>query len=160
MAVFRYRLETLLDQKREAKAEAERVLAARRADEEKAQSQLSEMEAATRRAATLKDNARNRPFGDEESMDDILAHRADVEIYSLRLEEAKDAVLSQRIYIEELAELTQAATAAAAEASRECEVLLKHRAKAEARFRAELERKESLEQEEIAAAMFETRRRA
>ncbi len=159
MAVFRYRLEALLDQKHEAKEAAQRKLAACRAEEGAAQAQLEEMEAKVREAAELKTKARDQEFEDEVSMADVAARRVDFAIYSRRLEEARDAVLSQRIHIEELAELTEAASAALAEASREYEVLLKHRAKAEAEFRAEADRKETLDQEEIAAAMFESRRR-
>ena len=54
MAVFRYRLEALLDQKHEAKEAAQRKLAACRAEEGAAQAQLEEMEAKVREAAELK----------------------------------------------------------------------------------------------------------
>jgi flagellar biosynthesis chaperone FliJ len=159
MAAFRYRLETLLEQKHEAKEAAQRKLAACRAEERAAQSQLEELEAQVRQASELKNQARDHAFEGEVSMDDVMARRTDVAIYSRRLEEARDAVLSQRIHLEELAEITASASAALTEASREHEVLAKHRAKAEAAFRAEAERKENLDQEEIAAAMFEARRR-
>ncbi len=160
MATFRYRLEALLDQKCEAKEAAQRKLAACRAEETAAQAQLEEMEARSREASDRKNAARNHEFEGEVSMDEVAARRTDFAIYSRRLEDARDAVLSQRIHLEELAELTETASAALTEASREYEVLLKHRAKAEAEFRAEADRKETLEQEDIAAAMFESRRRA
>ncbi len=160
MPPFRYRLEALLDQKREAKTAAEQALAARRAEERQARAHLVELEAAVSTAAERKRAARDTAFVDNDTIEDILARRNDVTIYALRLEEAKDAVQSQRMFLEELAEQTEAALAAVAEASRELEVLLKHRGKAEARFLSEADRKETLEQEEIAAAMFENRRRA
>ena len=160
MPPFRYRLEALLDQKRKAKTAAEQALAVRRAEERQARAHLAELEAAVSTAAERKRAARDTAFVDNDLIEDILARRNDVTIYALRLEEAKDAVQSQRMFLEELAEQTEAALAAVSEASRELEVLLKHRAKAEARFVSEADRKETLEQEEIAAAMFENRRRA
>ena len=160
MPPFRYRLEALLDQKREAKTAAETALAARRAEERQARVRLAELETFATAAAERKRLARETAFVDNDLIEDILARRNDVTIYARRLEEAKDDVMSQRLFLEELAELTEAALAAVAEASREVEVLLKHRGKAEARFLVEADRKETLEQEEIAAAMFENRRRA
>ncbi len=160
MPLFRYRLEALLDQKRQAKTAAEQALAARRAEEREARAHLAELEAAVTAAAERKRLARETSFVDGDTMEEILARRNDVSIYARRLEEAKDGVMSQRLFLEELAEQTEAALAVVAEASRELEVLLKHRAKAETRFLAEADRKETLEQEEIAAAMFENRRRS
>ena len=160
MPLFRYRLEALLDQKRATKTAAEQALAARRAEQRQAHVRLVELEAAVTSAAERKRAARDTSFVDNDTIEAILARRNDVTIFAHRLEEAKDAVQSQRMFLEELAEQTEAALAAVSEASRELEVLLKHRAKAEARFVSEADRKETLEQEEIAAAMFENRRRS
>ena len=162
MPLFRYRLEALLDQKREAKTAAETALAARRAEERqaRARARLVELEAAATAAAERKRLARETSYVNNDTIENILARRNDVTIYARLLDDAKGGVMSQRLFIEELAELTEAALAAVSEASRELEVLLKHRGKAEARFLAEADRKETLEQEEIAAAMFENRRRS
>ena len=160
MPLFRYRLEALLDQKREAKTAAETALAARRAEERQARARLVELEAAATAAAERKRLARETSYVNNDTIENILARRNDVTIYARLLDDAKGGVMSQRLFIEELAELTEAALAAVSEASRELEVLLKHRGKAEARFLAEADRKETLEQEEIAAAMFENRRRS
>jgi flagellar biosynthesis chaperone FliJ len=159
MATFRYRLEALLEQKREGKEVAQRKLAACRAEEMAAQARLEELEARSREASEQKNRARNHEFEGEVSIEEVAARRADFAIYSQRLEDARDAALSQRIHLEELVEVTEAASATLTEAAREYEVLLKHRAKAEAEFRAEADRKETLEQEDVAAAMFESRRR-
>jgi flagellar biosynthesis chaperone FliJ len=83
----------------------------------------------------------------------------DVQIFHRRLQDAKDAVLTQRIDLEEKQDAVQQAATAVADATREVEVLRKHREKSERRFLAELERKETNEQDEIASAMYETRRR-
>lgn len=160
MATFTYRLEALLTQKREAKEAAERTLAARRTEEREARARLVELEAAAKAAAERKRVARETSFVDVDLMEDILARRKDIEIFHRRWEEAKDAVFSQRMYVEELAEATAAAVDAVTNAARELEVLVKHRAKAAARFAAEQDRKETLEQEEIASGMFENQRRS
>jgi len=159
MANFTYRLETLLAQKRESKTAAERALAACRAEEREARTRLAELEAEAAAAAERKRIARETAFVDGDSIENILARRNDVEIFHRRWDEAKGAVFSQQVFIEELAEATATALAALTEASREVEVLVKHRAKAAARFAAEQDRKETLEQEEIASGMFENRRR-
>ncbi len=160
MANFTYRLETLLAQKRDAKSAAERLLATRRAEERDARTRLAELESEAAAAAERKRAARESAFVDGDLIEDILARKNDVEIFHRRWEDAKGAVFSQRMYVEELAEATAAAVEALTEAAREMEVLVKHRAKAEARFTAEQDRKETLEQEEIASGMFENRRRA
>jgi hypothetical protein len=159
MASFRYRLETLLEQKQEAKAAAEQALALRRAEERRAAAELERLQGHVNAAAERKRLAREGAFVDGDTIENILARRGDIAIYTRQLDEAKDEVLSHRLYMEELAEMREAAEAVVAEAAREVEVLLKHRGKAEARFLSEAERKENLELEEIAASMFEARRR-
>jgi len=160
MANFVYRLETLLTQKRDAKAAAERALAACRAEEREARARLVELEAESARALDRKRIARETAFVDGDPIEDILARRNDVEIFHRRWEDAKGAVFSQQLFVEELAEATANAVAALTEVSREVEVLVKHRAKAAGRFAAEQDRKETLEQEEIASGMFQNRRRS
>ena len=67
--------------------------------------------------------------------------------------------MAQRIDIEERKEQLDNATSALASATREVEVLNKHRSRAERRWMAEAERKEAIEQDEIASAIYQTRRR-
>jgi hypothetical protein len=84
----------------------------------------------------------------------------DLSLLGRKIEDAKDEVMSLRLEIEERQEQVTLAIGEVATATRELEALKKHRAKSERRFLAELERKEAAAQDEIAATLHETRRRA
>lgn len=158
MAVFRYRLATLLEQKAERKKECEKVLAERRAERRRAGEELARLEQA-QRALEQEVRAKRAAPAAAGSGDDWQARADDIEVYRQKVDDAKGAVFSQELHISELEQRVAEAAAALQDASREEETLEKHRAKSEAEWRAEQERKEALEQEEIAAAMFEQRRR-
>lgn len=159
MPVFRYRLQTLLDQKLEHKQEAERVLAQRRKELREAEERLAglrtrqeELEAgrAARRASLLPGTS---------SGEEIRRRRDDLSLAARRVEDIKDEVMAQRIQIEDRKEQVETAASALAAVAREAEVLTKHRSRGERRWNAEVERKEAIEQDEIASALHQARRR-
>lgn len=160
MAEFRYRLQPLLEQKTEAREKAEHELAARRAALREAQEQLDRLTSAVAALSEERAAARRSLVGDGGSMGVEVNRRVDdVAILGRRLEAARDEVFAQRLTIEEREEEVVRAKQAVTEATREEEVLKKHKEKSRKRWSAELERKEEAEQEEIASAMYETRRR-
>jgi len=156
---FQYRLQVLLDQKVERMQECERALADRRAEFRAAQQELDRLLQQQSTVEQQKTRAREAMYEGECDGDQLQRLALDVKIFHRRLQDAKDAVLTQRIDLEEKQEAVQQAAAAVADATRDVEVLRKHREKSERRFLAELERKETNEQDEIASAMYETRRR-
>ena len=159
METFRYRLQTLLDRKAGLKQDAERALAAcrdvlanaeRRLAAGRERQQALEQDRAARGGALLVGEA-----GGEE----VRRRVEDLVVIGRRIEEAKDEVMSLRLHIEECREQVDQAAAALAVAARELEVLNKHRDKAERRFRAAEERKDSAAQDEIASALYKAGRR-
>ena len=159
MPVFHYRLATLLDQREGHKQECERTLAERKVERRRAQEELT---AFTQRQRSLEEATRDkRKAAPVDATGDAWQDRAsDIALLQQRVEAAKDDVFSQQLRIEELEQRVAEAVEALRLATREVETLLKHRAEAERKFREAGERKEALEQEEIAAAMYEKRRRA
>jgi flagellar export protein FliJ len=158
METFRYRLQTLLDRKAELKEEAERALAAARQKLREAEARLAA--AREREQALDADRATRRPvlLTGESRGNEVRRRVSDLAMVGRRLEEARDEVMSLRLQIEESKEQVDRACAALAEAARELEVLNKHRAKGESRFRAEQERKDAAAQDEVASALFARRR--
>ena len=92
--------------------------------------------------------------------EEVQARVADIAILGLDIDDAKDAVFTQKMQLEDLDKRVGEAAAEVQLAARQLETLRKHRARCERQFRAEAERKETIEQEEIAAVMYENRRRA
>lgn len=159
MPEFHYRLATLLDQKDAHQQECEKRLAECRADVRRAEAGLVDL---MRRQEEHEDAAgrlRTAPLAGETDGEAWQARATDIAIRQQRVEDAKDEVFSQRLRIEDLRQRVTEAAAACQQAAQEAETLRKHREKSERQFRAGLDRKEALEQEEIAAAMFENRRR-
>lgn len=159
MGIFRYRLQPLLDQKAAKKEDAEQHLATCRKKLREAQEQLAERMARQKEMEAQRLERRRALLADEAAGADVQHRVNDVALMARRIEDMKDEVMSLRLHIEECKEKVEMAVAALAEAVREVEVLKKHRAKGEQRFRAEVERKDAIAQDEIASAMFETRRR-
>jgi flagellar biosynthesis chaperone FliJ len=158
VAEFRYRLQVLLDQKVRDKEKAQQVLT-------NARQQLLVAEAELRACQNAMLAADERLSGAQEqiaspdvirgSKVELLRVRRD---YILRLKDerdrASDATAAQEVAVDEVEERLAAARAQLASASRDVEVLEKHRARLERRFNEELMRKEALEQEEMANVIF------
>lgn len=159
MPDFHYRLATLLDQKDAHQQECEKRLAECRGEVRRAEAALVELMRRQEGHEEAARRIRTSPLPDQASGEDWQARATDVAVHQQRVEDAKDEVFSQRLRLEDLRQGVTEAAAAWQQAAREVETLRKHREKSERHFRAGLERKEALEQEEIAAAMYENRRR-
>ncbi len=164
MALFKYRLQPLLDQKEERKkdaaeklAESRRQLAAeqQRLEELKLQVEQLKQKREALRGAMLTGAPGSLLTGAE------VRQRVDhVHTVGGELESAKDAVFSQGIAIEEAEDRVNEAQQHLVDASREVDILTKHRDKSERRFLREIEIKEELEQDETGTTMFLNRRRS
>ena len=159
MPAFPYRLQPLLDQKLERKQEAERAQVERRKELRESEARLAELQSRQGELETERTACRTSLLSGESTGEEIRRRRDDLSLATRRVEDIKDDVMAQRIEIEERVEVLENATAALAAATREVEVLNKHRSRSERRWLAERERKEAIEQDEIAAALFQTRRR-
>jgi flagellar export protein FliJ len=162
MAEFRYRLQPLLDKKIALKDEAQRALAERIKQQKAAEEQLKQLE---QREADLakehQDLRRGILSGGPQAMLDpheIESRSRYLEVHETELEAARDAVFSQKIALEDAVDAVGAARTHLGEASREVEVLNKHREKSRARFMKEAERKEAIEQDEIGAMLHGARK--
>jgi flagellar biosynthesis chaperone FliJ len=159
MPAFQYRLQPLLDQKLERKQEAERAQVERRKELRESEARLAALQSRQGELEAVRTACRTGLLAGESTGEEIRRRRDDLSLAARRVEDIKDEVMAQRIEIEERVELLENATAALAAATREVEVLNKHRSRSERRWLAEVERKEAIEQDEIAAAIFQTRRR-
>jgi len=163
MSAFRYRLEPLLEQKQEARKEAERAAIER---ERELQAETDRLEALERRERELTERRSQmrreilgKPGGE------VVARQAEERAAYIRaigedIEAARNDVFSQRLAIEECEERLNEARRAAEDARREVEVLNKHRARQEQRFLREAQAKEELELDEIGNALYMTRRQS
>lgn len=159
MPQFHYRLQTLLHQKVEHKQEAERLQLQRRKELRQSEQALAALLARQEELETARAACRAGLFCGESSGEEMRRRRDDVALAARRVEDVKDEVMAQRIAIEERNEQLDAATSALASATRELEVLNKHRSRSERRWMAEAERKEAIEQDDIASALHQTQRR-
>ena len=158
METFRYRLQTLLEHKAARKQEAERALATARAELRAAETRLEDARARQRALEEELALRRNALLTVETAGEKLARRVGDLQLLGRRIDDAKDAVMSLRLEIEERRERVEQAAAALAEAARQVEVLSKHRAKGERRFRLEQERSEAAVQDELASARFARRR--
>jgi flagellar biosynthesis chaperone FliJ len=157
MAQFRYRLQTLLDQKIRMKEEAERALTAAQRDLRTAKEELEEcvrleQESAARvRCARMEmvSSAAGGSSGEEMHWRRDYVGRLDDEHKN-----ASDATRTQELSVSEAEELLSAARDTVASRSRDVEVLEKHKARLERRFNDEVARKEAGDQEEMATVIF------
>ncbi|MEZ5356669.1 MAG: hypothetical protein R2762_28870 [Bryobacteraceae bacterium] len=155
---FSYRLQTLLDRKAEEQEQAERALASAQGELRVQRERLEAERRNQEEIAARRDAFRRQPPATVTA--EAMRYRADyLRGLDYDLDQAKDAVYAQRYAVEEAEEKLEQARATLAEATRQAEVLRKHRDKAESRWKREAERKEELEQEEIGSVMFEMRRR-
>ena len=162
---FIYRLQLLLNQKEEAKKEAEREL---RRQEEQLLAQLKVLE-------SLQCKEKELLASRQQHRRDLLAKsdgeaplsaqevqlRSDyIKDLGFQIEQVRNSILSQRVVIEERESMVKRASENLKEAKREVEVLAKHRSKQEQRFLREQQAKEELALDEIGNVLYTTRRRA
>ncbi len=162
MAQFIYRLQLLLEQREERRKEAERELLR----------QEKELEAQSAALQTLQQKveqlvARRRQLQREVtktgdagvlSAKDIQQRFEETQVVGLLIDDAKNDVLAQRSLIEQCEARVQEAKKNLQEATREVEVLQKHRAKQEERFQREQQAQEELVLDEIGNVLHTTRR--
>jgi hypothetical protein len=160
VAVFTFRLQTLLDQKVDMEAKARVAAAEKRRILEEQQSihlQLAEREeriqqAIVRTREELLLNTGNNLGADVQRKNDYFA--------ALRqdLSAAHEQTLIQQFAVEEAQMNLDNAQAYALECFREAEKLNRYRTKLEKRFFAEAAKKEASEQDELGTAMYLSRR--
>jgi flagellar biosynthesis chaperone FliJ len=158
-AQFQYRLQVLLDRKAREQEEAERALGAAHAGLRLQRERLEQEKRIQEEIALRRDTARRPAAGGTISSQSMGCHADYLRGLEFDLNQAKDAVYAQVYAVEEAEEKVEQARAALAEATRQADVLRKHREKAESRWRRAQERMEALEQEEIGAVLHEARRR-
>ncbi len=163
MAQFIYRLRLLLEQKEEARNEADRQLARR---EQELAKQVEHLESLQRREKELVEKRERlrrellaKPEGEEALTARAVLERSEfVKVLGVQIEEARNDVASQRSVIEQCELRVREAKRCVEEAKREVEVLTKHRAKQQERFLREERAKEELELDEIGNVLYATRR--
>ena len=162
MTAFVYRLQLLLEQKEEAKKEAERELARQ---EEELQTQLGVLEELKQRerelAAKREKLLRNLLVPDLEqplSARQVQGRSEYIRVVGIQIEEANGDVLVQQTMVETCESQVEVAKERVEESRREVEVLTKHRSRQEERFLREERAKEDLALDEIGNVLYTNRR--
>jgi flagellar FliJ protein len=162
MAVFKYRLQPLLDQKLRVQEDAEEALAQRKKELREAEAHLEELKRREQELIAKRENLRRGVLDTGEAATltvDAVKKRVEyVKALGLDIDAARDDVFSQKMVIDECNEKVGAAQKHLLECQREVEILTKYRDKLEQRFRREQEQKEALELDEIGNVMYMTRR--
>lgn len=161
MATFHYRLEVLLEQKLKLLEEAQRNLGEKMAKLREERQRLEDLQRLAEEAKQRMEAARAARFQTDGALSAEALQRRCEEARWLEKEAgwAKDNVLGQRIAIEDAEDDVEKARAELVEANRQVEVLKTHRAKQEARFRAEQARIENIAMDDVGSAQFLQRRR-
>lgn len=163
-ANFVYRLQLLLEQKEEAKKEAERELARRQQELEKQEGILAELRKREQELIEKRRSRRNELLKSDGN-DPLQAHqvqaRSDyIKVLGEEIEAAGKKILHQQDVIRKAQQHVEDGKQKVNEARREVEVLTKHRKKQEERFLREAAAKEELELDEIGNVLFATRQRS
>ncbi len=164
MAQFKYRLQLLLEQKEDAKKEAERQLARLQHELEMQVAALQALQQREKELVEKRARLRRELMAKPGEQAALMAHevleRSEfVKVVGSQIAEVRNDVLLQRAVIETCELKVQEAKKSVEEAKREVEVLTKHRAKQEERFVREQLAKEDLELDEIGNVLYTTRRR-
>ena len=164
MAQFTYRLQLLLEQKEEAKKNAERELKRR---EQELEAQISELERRRRveqelieKRKQLRRALMSKP-GESGTLTarEVFDRSEYIKVVGLEIEAARAGIVAQEAVVQRCERQVQEARARVEEARREAEVLTKHRKKQEERFLREAQAKEDLELDEIGNVLYSTRQR-
>jgi flagellar biosynthesis chaperone FliJ len=161
MGVFRFRLQILLDQKLEAKKQAEEDLAERQAELASEQAALADLQRRAENLAQKHQDARQElAHMNSTCGQDLLNYSAHVDSLGEDVELARDAVFAHELFLDDFEDRVEGARAQLAERSREAEILTKYRDKLERRFQRQVEQKDDLEQDEIGNMLYLSRRHA
>jgi flagellar biosynthesis chaperone FliJ len=159
MAGFQFHLQALLDQRTEAKQQAEKVLAEHETELAAERQTLKELEDEAHRAAERYQRKRAERLATGVQGGSIFTRHSDFLVgLKLDVQEAQSGVLAQQVFVEQASEAVQQARAALEERRHEAEILEKYRQKAEKRFLQEAAYREELEQDEIGNVMHLNRR--
>ena len=155
MPSLKYRLQPLLDYKTHLKEQAEKALAQKQKQLRLAGEKLEELRS-SQQALTMKKQMLRRNLLPAQAITGVEIRRRceHLQSVSLELEAAKDAVFAQQLFIEDCTEQVEQAQRHLAKCSRDVEILNKHREKLEQRFQREMERKETLELDEIGNMLY------
>jgi len=156
---FVFRLQALLDQRIDLRKQAEDDLKARERELAAENSTLRELEQSVETAVAL--YRRRRAERSRSGMTlgvPILIQNDSLIGLEMDVQEARSAVLSQQILVDQALELVREANAVLASRRLDEEVLEKYRQKAKTRFEQEESYKEELEQDEIGSVIYLSRR--
>jgi len=164
MAGFVYRLQLLLEQKEEARKEAEREVTRRH---ERYQAEVQILEERCRQKVELvqrREQMRRNLFvtsGGAAGLSAVEIQRRTeyIKAVEVQIEDADQNIAAQRLIVEQRKAEVEEAKQLASEARRETEVLLKHRERQKERFLREEQAKEELALDEIGNVLYTTRRR-
>ena len=157
MAQFRYRLQTLLGQKIQAKEDAQHALGVAQRELRASRDELEECRRVQEARAQNLRNARAERMSPRigGSSGEMMRLRRDhIGRLQDECDEASDATRAQELSVSEAEERLAAARATLATRSADVEVLEKHRSRLESRHNQEFARKEAIDQEEIANMTF------
>jgi flagellar biosynthesis chaperone FliJ len=162
MAPFQYRLQPLLDLKLERRKRLETELVERQlqlAAEHRVLAELGQNQEAL--AARLVQALRSRlAAGQSPNGYTLGLHTEYLRGLGGEVEAASGAVSAQQLRVREFQDRVTEARCLLAESAREVEVLTRHRERLEKRFLRTVERKESMEQDEMGSIMTIRKRRA
>ena len=163
-ANFVYRLQLLLEQKEEAKKEAERELARRQQELEKQEGILAELRRQEQELIEKRRNRRNellKPDGNDPLQAYQVQGRSDyIKVLGEEIEAAGKKIISQQDVIRQAEQQVEDGKQKLNDSRREVEILTKHRKKQEERFLREAAAKEELELDEIGNVLYTTRQRS
>jgi flagellar biosynthesis chaperone FliJ len=160
MPTFTFRLQILLEQKLELEKQARAVVSEKDRLLMQAQQALEKLREREEGIQKQLRDISSRLLLDDQVNQALAVQRRNNyrEALARDLKDAHEAALAQRYIVEEAEEELTRALTYAAECTREVEKLEKYRDKQEARFLAEAERKEQLEQDELGTVMYLSRR--
>jgi flagellar biosynthesis chaperone FliJ len=165
MAQFTYRLQTLLEQKERARADAEKALAKAERDRDEEIRKLRQMEVKQQQLTEKRDQVRREVLAGPAGSGTLKARDAQersdfVRFLGTEIERARAEVIGQGAVVEQHHTRVSDANVRSQTAKRELDLLTKHKARLEERYRRVLESKEELLLDEIGNAMYSTRRRS
>lgn len=159
MAKFVYRLETVLEQKKELRDRAQEELTQAIAEQKSEEEILDQLRNKERALRDNKAELKAQLLSGQRTAEALRNRRNYLKRLDEELEAAGAEVFGQRILVDELLEKTDMARLRLADAIKEAEALEKHRERQYAEFRAEIERKEALELDEAATQSYLRARR-
>jgi len=164
MGQFTYRLQVLLEQKERDSIDAQKALAKAESARDEEIKRLRAMELRQQELVDRRNQLRRELLEGPRGSATLLARDAQERSEFLRfmaseIERAKAEVVAQGTVVEECHERVSQASATLESAKREVDLLKKHRARLEERFRRDLQAKEELALDEIGNVLYSTRRR-